>query len=44
VDRVVAEEPRRGDVVIVRYADDFVMGFEHRHEAQAWYPLNCQHC
>lgn len=25
----------RGDVVIVRYADDFVMGFEHRDEAQA---------
>ena len=25
----------RGDVVIVRYADDFVVGFEHRHEAQA---------
>lgn len=25
----------QGDVVIVRYADDFVMGFEHRHEAQA---------
>ena len=25
----------RGDVIIVRYADDFVMGFEHRHEAEA---------
>jgi len=25
----------RGDVVIVRYADDFVIGFEHRHEAEA---------
>ena len=24
-----------GDVVIVRYADDFVMGFEHRYEAEA---------
>jgi RNA-directed DNA polymerase len=23
-----------GDVVIVRYADDFVVGFEHRHEAE----------
>jgi group II intron reverse transcriptase/maturase len=23
-----------GDVIIVRYADDFVVGFEHRHEAQ----------
>jgi group II intron reverse transcriptase/maturase len=25
----------RGDVVIVRYADDFVIGFEHRYEAEA---------
>ena len=25
----------RGDVVVVRYADDFVMGFEHKSEAQA---------
>lgn len=24
----------QGDVIIVRYADDFVMGFEHRHEAE----------
>jgi len=24
----------RGDVFIVRYADDFVMGFQHRHEAE----------
>ena len=24
----------RGDVIIVRYADDFVVGFEHRHEAE----------
>jgi group II intron reverse transcriptase/maturase len=24
----------RGDVVVVRYADDFVMGFQHRHEAE----------
>lgn len=24
----------RGDVIIVRYADDFVMGFEHRQEAE----------
>jgi RNA-directed DNA polymerase len=24
----------RGDMVIVRYADDTVLGFEHRHEAQ----------
>jgi len=25
----------RGDMVVVRYADDFVIGFEHKHEAQA---------
>jgi RNA-directed DNA polymerase len=25
----------RGDVVVVRYADDFVIGFEHKSEAQA---------
>jgi group II intron reverse transcriptase/maturase len=24
----------QGDVIVVRYADDFVMGFEHHHEAQ----------
>jgi len=24
----------RGDVVIVRYADDFIVGFQHRHEAE----------
>jgi group II intron reverse transcriptase/maturase len=24
----------RGDVVVVRYADDFVIGFQHRYEAQ----------
>ena len=24
----------RGDVIIVRYADDFVMGFQHRHAAE----------
>ena len=23
-----------GDVIIVRYADDFVMGFQHQHEAE----------
>lgn len=28
-----------GDVIIVRYADDFVMGFEHRHEAEAFLRL-----
>lgn len=26
--------PARGDVVIVRFADDFVVGFEHREEAE----------
>jgi group II intron reverse transcriptase/maturase len=24
----------QGDVIVVRYADDFVVGFEHRHEAE----------
>jgi RNA-directed DNA polymerase len=24
----------QGDIIVVRYADDFVMGFEHRHEAE----------
>ncbi len=24
----------RGDMIIVRYADDFVVGFQHRHEAE----------
>src|SRR5207244_8195342 len=24
----------RGDVVVVRWADDFVLGFQHRHEAE----------
>ena len=23
-----------GDVIVVRYADDFIVGFEHRHEAE----------
>jgi group II intron reverse transcriptase/maturase len=26
----------RGDVVVVRFADDFVVGFEHRHEAESF--------
>jgi len=26
----------RGDVIVVRYADDFVVGFQHRHEAEAF--------
>jgi retron-type reverse transcriptase len=25
----------RGDVIVARHADDFVIGFEHRHEAEA---------
>jgi RNA-directed DNA polymerase len=25
-----------GDVIVVRYADDFIVGFQHRHEAQAF--------
>lgn len=29
----------KGDVVLVRYADDFVMGFEHREEAEAFLTL-----
>jgi RNA-directed DNA polymerase len=29
------EREARGDVIVVRYADDIVMGFEHRHEADA---------
>jgi group II intron reverse transcriptase/maturase len=29
----------RGDVIIVRYADDFVMGFEHRSEAEQFLRL-----
>ena len=28
-----------GDVIIVRYADDFVIGFQHRHEAERF--LTC---
>ena len=24
----------KGDVIVVRYADDFVLGFQHRHEAE----------
>lgn len=37
LDKWVQEWRRRrcgGDVIIVRYADDFVMGFEHHHEAE----------
>jgi group II intron reverse transcriptase/maturase len=28
------EKQARGDVVVVRFADDFVVGFQHRHEAE----------
>jgi len=28
------EQTARGDVIIVRYADDFVIGFQHRNEAE----------
>jgi len=28
------ERQARGDVIVVRFADDFVMGFQHRHEAE----------
>jgi group II intron reverse transcriptase/maturase len=35
------ERHAHGDVIVVRYADDIVMGFEHRHEAEtclaAWH-------
>lgn len=27
-------ERAQGDVIVVRYADDFVVGFQHRHEAE----------
>lgn len=30
------ERHARGDVIIVRYADDFVVGFQHQHEAE-WF-------
>ena len=28
------ERYARGDVIVVRYADDFIVGFQHRHEAE----------
>jgi RNA-directed DNA polymerase len=28
------QKQARGDVVVVRFADDFVVGFQHRHEAE----------
>jgi group II intron reverse transcriptase/maturase len=30
------KQPGRGDVIVVRYADDFVVGFEHERDAQAF--------
>src|SRR5262245_65943278 len=30
----LAQAPCAGDVIVVRYADDFVMGFQHRWEAE----------
>ena len=30
----MAEEAARGDMIIVRYADDAVLGFEHRKDAE----------
>jgi RNA-directed DNA polymerase len=30
------QQPRRGDVIVVRYADDFVVGFEHKRDALAF--------
>ncbi len=29
-------ERAKGDVIVVRYADDFVVGFQHRHEAEGF--------
>ena len=29
-------QPGRGDVIVVRYADDFVVGFEHERDARAF--------
>jgi len=28
------EREAKGDVIVVRYADDFVLGFQHKHEAE----------
>jgi group II intron reverse transcriptase/maturase len=30
------KQPGRGDVIVVRYADDFVVGFEHKRDALAF--------
>ena len=29
----------RGDVIIVRFADDYVVGFEHREDAERFLPI-----
>src|SRR5271167_1212730 len=26
-----------GDVIVIRYADDTIVGFQHEHEASSWY-------
>ena len=31
---MVEATARRGDVIIVRFADDFIVGFEHREDAE----------
>ena len=31
-----ARKRRRGDVIVIRYADDFIAGFQHEHEAKAF--------
>ena len=30
------ERHARGDMVVIRYADDFVLGFQHKHEAERY--------
>ena len=30
------QEKARGDVIVIRYADDFIAGFQHEHEAKAF--------
>src|SRR5215510_9287856 len=34
VGRGLAQESRQGDIIVLRYADDLVVGFEHRTEAE----------
>ena len=33
----------RGDVIVVRFADDFVVGFQYRNEAGAFWPAEDRH-